>query len=56
MLMLFRLIMVIDIKISRLTLLSTGYYINLLFLCCPCGVYAHVACLSLVVHHGYFVA
>ena len=29
--MLFRLIMVIDIKISRLTLLSTGYYINLLF-------------------------
>ena len=23
--------MVIDIKISRLTLLSTGYYINLLF-------------------------
>ena len=41
--MLFRLIMVIDIKISRLTLLSTGYYINLLFLCanavCCCAVY-----------------
>lgn len=41
--MLFRMIMVLDIKISRLTLLSTGYYINLLFLCanavCCCAVY-----------------
>jgi hypothetical protein len=24
-----------------------------IILCGPCGVYAHVACLSGVVHHGY---